>query len=318
MTQYETAYLSVTVLFGVATIWLGVLSYRLKHKRSDLEAQLDAAQGKLLAVEQSLEETKTALSVATRRIDSFREYARQTTVISHLYHDVVLLGPRHAGKSSVAKLWTQPWFDIGELKPSTLWNTYEVSVYDLSTEERQDPLFEVTRQYRHVLRVRLHDYPGDDARRTEAIRALPRLQNAALLLFFDLIVDGDRVSSVAVSKNGSYYSKVFIEALQGVSQLTSNVAKVILVFNKIDLLPSRDKKEIIKMLQAANAEVLSRLETVFGGQMTSVFASAIDNRGLIALLGMASSVGLPKEMQEQVAREIQQLYRVSTYEERQR
>lgn len=317
MTQYETTSLVVAFLFAVATIWLGALSYRLARRRSALETELHGSRAKLLAVEQSLEETKTALSVATRRIDSFKEYARQTPVINYLYHDVVLLGPRHAGKSSVAKLWTQPWFDIRNLTPSTLWETYEASVCDLSTKEGPDPLFEVVRRYRQVLRVRLHDYPGDDAKRTEAVRALPRLQNAALLLFFDLILDAGRVSSVAITKNGTYFSKVFIEALQAVSQLTSNVSKVILVFNKVDLLPGHvDKKEVIKMLREANAETLSRLETVFGGQMTSVFVSAMDNRGLIALLGMAASVGLPKEMQEQVDRDIQELYRASTYEER--
>lgn len=313
MTSYEIVSLVVGVLFGIGTVWLGLLSYRLAQKRSGLQAQLQASRGKLLALERAVEETKTALSAATRKIDSFKEYARHTKVINHLYHDVVLLGPRHAGKSSVAKLWTQPWFDIRELSPSSLWKTYEVSVCDLSTEERHDPLFEVPRQHQHVLRVRLHDYPGDDAKRSEAVRALPQLQNAALLLFFDLIPDGEGISSVAVAKNASYYSKVFIEALESVGQLSSKVSKVILVFNKIDLLPSHlDRKTLTTMLHQANVGPISRLEAVFSGQLTSDFASAVDNRGLIGLLGMAASVGLPREMREQVDREIQQLYRVST------
>lgn len=122
MTLYETASLAVAFFFAVATISLGALSYRLARKRSALETELHGSRAKLLAVEKSLEETKTALSTATRRIDSFKGYARQTTVISYLYHDVVLLGPRHAGKSSVGKLWTQPWFDIDNLIPSTLCN----------------------------------------------------------------------------------------------------------------------------------------------------------------------------------------------------
>jgi GTPase SAR1 family protein len=234
------------------------------------------------------------------RIKKLEDYAKNTTVIEYKYQDIVILGPRSSGKTSIIQLWNKPWVDILSIKPTSMWQEHEFDVFELEPKERFDELFGVHRTYQKNLRVRIHDYPGEDAYRAEAIRKLPQLENPVILLVFDLRVED---KSIDTHYNSSYYSQAFMDIVGSIN--TANIAKVIVVFNKIDLLPAySDKKSLISKLRADNKEADQRIESLFSSILDWHAVSAYNNTGIISLLGAAVEVGLPEPTRKQYKKAI--------------
>lgn len=231
--------------------------------------------------------------------------------VYYIFHDIVLLGPRDAGKTSIAELWTQPWFNISEVQPSDDWQTYQASIFDIGSETRKDELFGVDRTYDLVLRVRIHDHPGDDYYQTLALKKLPTLKNPTLLLFFDLDANEQGIiRSKQIDNNHTYYSKYFAETLEGLTNITRNVSEVIVVFNKVDVLPqSWDKRIMISKLCEVNSDAIARIRKIFGVKVKYWLVSTRDNRGMISLLGEASAAGLSEQMKASVERRLEKLFK---------
>src|SRR5262249_23702248 len=87
-----------------------------------------------------------------------------------------------------------------------------------------------------------------------------------------------------------------------------NISKVIVVFNKADLLPSNiDIEQAKEALKKLNSDAIDRIEGQFSGILDYLIISALDNRGLITLLGTAVSPTLPAEIKERLDVEISKL-----------
>ena len=249
-------------------------------------------------------------TAAEQKLEKMRQYAKDVHRIKYIYHDIVFLGPRNAGKTRVADLWRTPWFDISDLYPTNEWQLYESSIADIGSETRRDDLFEVDRVHDLVLRVKLHDYPGDDHYQIEALKRLPSLKNAALLLFFDLDANEEGViKQKPIDYNHTYYSKYFAETLENTENITQNLSEVIVVFNKIDLLPrSWDEATTLKTLCDVNVDAIRRIKRIFGVKVRFFLVSAQDNRGLISLLGEVCASGLSKQTKARLDRRFEEAY----------
>lgn len=247
------------------------------------------------------------LSFLESKFEGLKDYAKSHTILEYVYIDLILLGPRRSGKTSVAKLWTQAWSDIRVLKPSEDWETCEISLCELRSSEFFDQLFETNREKRTELRVRIHDFPGEDRFRIQALGKIATLGRATLILFFDLDADSNELKQT--NSNNAYYSRAFMETIEQFNGLTQKLEKVIMVFNKRDLLPPQwsDKKSR-EELRRINRDAINRIESLFSGKLETFLISAQDNTHLISLLGAASSPALGVEEQKRLAEEIRAMY----------
>ncbi len=242
----------------------------------------------------------------------YRDHLRRSRVILYLDQDIVLLGPRFSGKTSVAELWTKPWANIDGMPHTNYWTKYEASIFSLGVTTERDPNYDLERPHERVLRARLHDYPGADEFRRMAVEHLPELkQGAVLLLFFDL--EANHQGCLPTTKNDNYYSQAFVESFQLPRALTTRLAKVIVVFNKLDKLPrSWSREKIISEVRRCNSAAVQRLDSLFSGILEYHCISATTNEGLIGLLGAAAASGLPDEARKAFREHLRRLEQLGT------
>jgi GTPase SAR1 family protein len=280
MPKPDNISLILTLLLTISTIVLSVLSYKLSKQKSALDDKLETA----------------------------RKYIQSLHVIDYVFQDIILLGPRNSGKTSVAELWSKPATDITRIPHTRKWELHERDILEFNEYEKRHDTLDIIIKYKRRLRIKVHDYPGEDRFRTEAIESLPELKKSVLLLFFDVSVDREELQRV--SANNGYYSQVFVNHIRKLRDFEPLISKVIVVFNKADLLPpdmlldvERTKDELKKI----NAEAIDRIEGQFSGILDYLVVSAHDNRGLIALLGAAVTPTLPVEEREVFQSKLNQL-----------
>lgn len=259
------------VILGLIAVVFAMLSYSLEIQRSEKE----------------------------RRLQKLREYGEQTPLIVNQFVEVVLLGPRYSGKTSIAELWTIPWTQISKI-PSATWHIYEADVFEFESEKHRDPLFQVERVHIPTLRVRVRDYPGEDHYRLQAIKELKELEKKAVVIFVLLV--GYHDQKVQHSReNAAYFSRVFVEEInEQLQRIAGSVAKAIVVFNKADLLPPEwDDTTTLERLKEANDGAIQNIERVFSGAFEYHLVSALTNKGIIGLLGSVGKVGVESSKERQ-------------------
>jgi GTPase SAR1 family protein len=300
------------IVLGVTSVLLGIATVWLTRKNKEAQDALHQAQGALYASVAAKEQMQLTVAKLEKVIEAHRGWARGVGQLEYVYQDIVLFGPRNSGKTSVAELWTKPWVDIDGMPHTEDWEVRETSLFSINKVSRRDPLFEVDRTYESELRVRIHDYPGEDSFRRKAVKRLPSLTSkAVVLLFFDIEAAGGE--AVQTTRNNSYYSKAFFDSIERESGLSSSLAKAIVVFNKIDLLaPSENLDHARATLRKINSDADRRINSLFSGMLEYHFVSATTNQGLISLLGSAASAGLPVEAQNRFEQHLEKLYAKAT------
>jgi hypothetical protein len=274
----ENASIILNAVLAISTILFMSLTYSMNRKRSEAE--------------HTLERTKN--------------YIKDLLFIEYIYQDIVMLGPRNSGKTSVAKLWSEPAFDIKDVAYTKTWTEYARDILELAEYSREHDVFNISIKHQPRIRIKIHDYPGEDRWRTEAIKKLPEFNKSILLLFFDVYADSSGLHKTP--ENNKYYSQVFVDTLKQQEGIGLNISKVIVVFNKADLLPSNmDIDQAKEALKKLNADAIDRIEGQFSGILDYLVISALDNRGLITLLGAAVSPTLPVEIKHRFDVEISKL-----------
>lgn len=227
------------------------------------------------------------LSRNKRQLKRLKEFVEGLWWHSEQYVDAVVLGPRSSGKTSLVELWTIPWTDITLLQSTSGWQVHEhpLHVFKTITQERDSHLG-LMRQYRKRLNLRLHDYPGEERYVHDAIKKIQELQGGVvLLLVFRVGFHNGKIEFAR--ENATYFSRATLEkASQHLGQLGKSVSRVIVVFNKADLLPPDwDHATSLSRLQAANEDALYQVRRVFEGMIDYAVVSALTNAGAIGLLG---------------------------------
>lgn len=243
------------------------------------------------------------------RLARLKEYGRDTMVTVPEYLDVIVLGPRDSGKTSLIELWTTPWTEVGEIRPSKEWRIYEFAIFDFAPVRRRDEVFDVERQFQSQLRLRIHDYPGENAYRLEAVRKLGGIKGKAILVLL-LKVGYSEGTVQHAGVNAEYFSRVFVEEVeQHVKRLHGKVAKCFVVFNKRDLLPPETRPdELLRKLKGANGDAVHQIERTFSGIISYHLISVLTNENLIKLLGAIGGLGAPSSDQRRsLARKLEEL-----------
>jgi GTPase SAR1 family protein len=264
-----------TIIFGFASLILGILSYNLNVQKEKRE----------------------------RTLEKFRSFSKSLTMIEPMYVDVVLFGPRRSGKTSIVKLWTSPWTQIDQISSSNTWHVYEKDIFEFEEESQINPDIEVEQTYQSILRLRVHDYPGEDSYRTQAIKDMEDLGEKAVLVFV-LHVEYANNNIQSYNENAAYFSVQFTETvLQQIKNVSTKVAKVFIVFNKIDLLPSSwTETKMLEELKNANHDAIYQIERLFSTNLEYHLISAKTNVGLIRLLGSIGIAGIKSKREQKIFR----------------
>ena len=276
------------VIFQSISVLLGAMTAVLLHRGHKLNAQLDNLNAQMGNLHGQLRK-------ATEANDRMRAFGESTMSLNYDYVDTVLLGPRDAGKSSLVKVWSEPWTIVQEVAPTpnNMWSTVEFSVHEFEPAKRFDDTFGFERFFRPVLRMRVRDYPGEDHLRIPAIRDIKKLDRRVVLVFVLKVgfADGEFAET---ARNEGYFSKAFVDEIETILvKIGGVVARVVVVFNKVDLMsePLPDQ-ETVEYLKLANRQVINRLESTFGGLIDYVAVSAETNRNAIKLLGLIASTAI--------------------------
>lgn len=255
----------LAIFFSMASLILAILNYKLNKEKHDRE----------------------------KTLERFKEFAKNLTMIDEVYIDAIILGPRESGKTSIVQLWTSPWTQIDNMKPSAVWQEYEVNIHEFDEEIRTNLNIQIEQTYRPILTLRVHDYPGENSYRTQAIKKLEDLGEKAVLVFvFHVGFENGKILYSA--DNTSYFSAQFADTVfNRLKSISGTVAKAIVVFNKADLLPPDwSDFRAIQELKKANKNAINHIEGLFSGNLEYHLTSALTNKGLVKLLGSIGVTGI--------------------------
>ncbi|MDX8144268.1 hypothetical protein SK854_19280 [Lentzea sp. BCCO 10_0061] len=215
---------------------------------------------------ESSQRTVTRLTAVEQKYLNVRNALTNSGVIQHFHQPVLLLGPRAVGKTSLLMQWNAPWERTISVQSTRTHNYATVPVFDYQlpydVPYAADPDIRTT-AYAH-LRLRVHDFPGEVSAQTKALEVASQeaLQLRAdigqnlgvvLICMFDAVEVVDGISS----ETNQYYNGDLFQRLRiyvGDSSIT--IQRLIVVFNKIDLLAKR-------LPQLSQPELLDRCVTTF-------------------------------------------------------
>ncbi len=256
----------------IVAVVFGVINFIIERERNRLKDELDAERKKREGL-----------------LEKLREYARKHPKAQTEFVEGILLGPRDSGKTSLVKLWTAPWTDIKTLAGDPIWNDYIIQLHQFEHQTYHDELFDLhDRVLLRSLRLRIRDYPGEDHYLFEAIKSLKNL-NKKIVLIFIMNVNwrNNALCDVAAGENDRYFSKMFVEAIhEHITSVSSVVSRVMIVFNKADLLPPEwDDDQALRELRRASPGAIRHIESLFNPKVDFHITSSMTNKGIVNLLG---------------------------------
>jgi hypothetical protein len=168
--------------------------------------------------------------------------------MSRTYHQPVLVvGPRRVGKSSLVKQWHVPW-DYSAVAGTTAHRVCEVPLLKYVDPEKvpHEAAPEVLVRLRSYLSLRVHDFPGELQAQREIAQVVReetrRLKEASqknigvvIICMFDA---AEAHTGIGTDTNEYYNGELFRELRRLVAKDTVELARLVLVFNKFDLLRS--------------------------------------------------------------------------------
>ena len=166
---------------------------------------------------------------------------------------------------------------------------YIIHLHQFEPQTYHDELFDLKeRILLRSLQLRVRDYPGEDRYLFDTIKDLKDLKKKVILVFImNLHWRNDALCDVVASENDRYFSKILVDLIdEHLKNISSVVSRVMIVFNKTDLLPPEwDDKQAFLELKKASPHATRHIEAVFNHKLEYHLISARTNKGIVKLLG---------------------------------
>ncbi|GAB5448983.1 GTPase domain-containing protein [Gymnodinialimonas sp.] len=270
----------LSVILTLTTIASTLAAYFLWQRQSTIEDQTSRINSLERALEIKDSELK-ALSVKAQSLENFSSSVYTTT---KEYHNLVVIGPRGSGKSSIVSLWCKIEQIISSISPTPNFETHEYKVGDTREESFFDENISVKRLKRFEKWIRIYDYAGEDGKVLAAAQRLASTKGSSVIFVFNADLS-DR------SSNTRYYSRIFAERLNDAftssGTRASSVEQVCIVFNKIDLAQDYEKGNFSSILHDLKNEYSTNLdviESIFAPNLKYFTVSAETNVNILNLL----------------------------------
>jgi len=315
---------------GITTWWFtrGNVKSDLWQKNQLLSSQLDESNEKMSELTTKADndtEEVARLAEFEQKYNRVRCNLTGTNVVKDYLQPVILLGPRAVGKTSLLMQWHAPW-NHGHLSPTQSHKIATVPIYDFEMTNMEphfaDP--EILTTVQAHLKLRVHDFPGElSAQQSVTQQAISDTEDfrsqtqknlgVVLICMFDA---SEAAAGGLQSSTLSYYNGDLFASLRTmVSHRSIEIQRLVLVFNKYDLLcrawPNENDRSLFDRCKNAFAQVLIPLHgTCNPEKICEIFTilerehMITNNRGAPIVLGEAAR-GLVQAMAgSNVVREI--------------
>jgi hypothetical protein len=224
------------------------------------QSERDDALKRAAQLLKELEEVKQDLQGRNKELEEARQRVAALEGRARVYpfrQPVLLIGPRNVGKTSLMQQWHAPW-NSAEVASTDNPHSCEVPVYDHHIDDAPvpgaAPDVRAPRTYHLVLKV--HDFPGEVraqqlvAKRLRAETGKLRGKSKSNLgVVIICMFDAEEAALGVRPATDEYYNgELFRELRTMVAREDIDVERVILVFNKFDLLrhhhPEKDDEEL--------------------------------------------------------------------------
>jgi hypothetical protein len=212
----------------VATVTSIVVGTLLWQKQGFTEEQSK----KIMMLEREVKKLKDEANGLKKRISTLVDFCATVSTTESKWHNVILIGPRDSGKSSIASLWCKVDKLIVSMSPTPSFDTYDYGGLGNEDEKFFDDEIEVERIKKIKTGVRFFDYAGEDAQIPDAIRKIATSPDCTIIMVFNS-------DPGFANDNRRYFSRSLVEKINnGFNKSgfqSSSVKTVYIVFNKIDL-----------------------------------------------------------------------------------
>ncbi|MCB0210796.1 MAG: GTPase domain-containing protein [Anaerolineae bacterium] len=258
MDEFIKAVLGIQEIIAaiIGALVAGVITWRftksdLGQKNNVLESQLSTLNEKQTNLKRDLGLCQKNVSRLTQyevKYNNVKKRLKSSSVVKTYNQPVILVGPRAVGKTSLLAQWHAPW-DHSRLMPSQTYKASTVPIYDF-TQKETEPHFadaEILTDVHIHLKLTVHDFPGElSAQRSIVKRAkeetefLRKSTGKKLGIVLICMFDAENTAKGLDSSTIDYYNgELFSNLRELVAFKNVEIDRLILVFNKYDLLKKR-------------------------------------------------------------------------------
>ncbi len=272
------------ILGAVAAITTVVAAY-LQWRSHENQRKVDRLELQLASKEECLVEKD-------RTIQELKDFVSKITYSETIDHNVVVIGPRSSGKTSLVKSLTEIWRDIHGMQPTASFDRFEYKFPNRRRKSQGRKFMGMELGVYVQARFVLWDYGGEDHLLSEALKKIAGFSGDCVLLLV-LTSEEDRTL-----KNNEYFSYSFLQHLQAtLAAFVVRNIKVFVVFTKADL--ARIENANLQHLLKANELSIKYISSFFGTTAHYHIVSANSGNGLGPFVRQLAScavdeAGLPK------------------------
>lgn len=297
----------------IGAILSGVVTWKvskgdLGQQNNLLEAQLRDSNQRISQLTSEINKVQQSASLSSdfeKRYNEVKRKLQASSVVREYYQPVILVGPRAVGKSSLLAQWHAPW-DHSRLKSTQAHNTSTVPIYDFKRSNTEphfaDP--DILTDVHVHLKLRVHDFPGELGAQKSIIKQtiqetldLRQSTGKSLGVVLICLFDAEEgAKSFSQSTIDYYNGELFSNLRTLVAHNEVGIERLILVFNKYDLLKKRycnqDDKSLSKQCIESFIPIISLLRGACNPEkVCEVFTilsredMAYNNRGAPIVMG---------------------------------
>lgn len=237
----------------------GSMKTKLGRENRELESQLESLRRNLAAERyqtadlrqqlQSSAEAVKRLSAIERKYQNVRAILEASGQVRDLRQPVLLLGPRNVGKTSLLMQWHSPWDIPPVLESTERHKSSTVPVYDHESLDAVRHFADkdiLTKEHIHFA-LQVHDFPGEPHAQPlvieiakKEVRTLRERTGKILGVVLICMFNAEEAATGIDSATNTYYNgDMFVRLRRLVGEGTIAVQRLIVVFNKVDLLAKR-------------------------------------------------------------------------------
>jgi hypothetical protein len=207
-------------------------------------------------------ESEDVISKLTSRVKLLEDFASTCYSTTYIDTDLLFLGPRGHGKTSVVTAMTKQWKPIHDIRPTPvdfLASAWELPIYE--DKEFLDGEIGLTRTNRIRDRIVVYDYAGEDQTIPKALEQLA--SSAKSIVMFVLSAEPH-----PPTQSSAYFNVNTLRRMRkSLAEDTIGSCTAFILFSKQDLTSyssTADPSEIAPELLAAHAEAVENIRVIFG------------------------------------------------------
>jgi hypothetical protein len=333
----------ISAIINAVIGWFLNIRSDVGRKNKTLERQLrnqENLNSELTSELNSLREQVERLAPFEEKYEQVKSKLQKSQgVVKEYSQPVILVGLRAVGKSSLLAQWHAPW-DYSRLASTARYKTSTVPIYDFK-QTNTEPHFadpDIKTDVHIHLKLKVHDFPGEPGAQESVVeQAIQETRNlrkstgkADLGVVLICIFNAEEAATSLSESTKVYYNGELFAKLRGlVAYNEVRLEKLVLVFNKYDLLkqnyPDQDDKFLLyKCLEAFKPVILPLRGICNPERVCEVFTSLSQdkdtpyhNKGASIVLGQAAikfvEVMAGMEAVKEVIREPEAIYAAPSF-----